>query len=267
VSKDAQIAWPSVPEMGIYAIRCKITDQVYVGQSRRIRGRWENHLADLKMGKGCPKLQVAWDQYGKEAFEFSVLEEVFDLDMLTPREQFYIDSLRAASDGLNTLFRVGFLKGYIPCDLTKQRIGAATRKRAKDPEYAAHMSEVLKKARAESSYRHTPEHCQRISLAQRGVLRGPLTEAHRLAIAVGHAGFVPKAAIESNKGRPCSEETRSKIGLANRGRKWTPEQRSRITGRKASSETLQKMSAARKGVPWTPARREAQKLKRGASCG
>lgn len=106
------------------------------------------------------------------------------------------------------------------------------------------------------------DHRKRISASQRGVLRGPLSEEHRRAIAEGNKGYIPTAAIESHRGPHQSAETKQKIGNTNRGRKWTAEQRARISGRVLSEEHIKKMSEARKGVPWTPARREAQaKLK------
>lgn len=64
--------------MGIYAIVCTVDDRVYVGQSRRIRGRWKDHVHYLKAGGGSPKLQKAWDTHGWQAFRFEVLEVVTD---------------------------------------------------------------------------------------------------------------------------------------------------------------------------------------------
>ena len=61
----------------------------------------------------------------------------------------------------------------------------------------------------------------------------------------------PKGCIPWNTGKPCSEETKRKIGLANKNRKFTKKHRNKISkalkGRIFSDETIKKMSIAKKG--------------------
>jgi len=57
MSRDCPHFPLNIPQMGIYAIVCTVDDRVYVGQSRRIRGRWKDHVHYLKAGGGSPKLQ------------------------------------------------------------------------------------------------------------------------------------------------------------------------------------------------------------------
>lgn len=45
-------------------------------------------------------------------------------------------------------------------------------------------------------------------------------------------------------GKPCSEETKIKISIANKGNKWSEESKIKIKGRKHSEETILKMSWA-----------------------
>jgi len=62
MSRDCPHFPLNIPQMGIYAIVCTVDDRVYVGQSRRIRGRWKDHVHYLKAGGGSPKLQKAWEE-------------------------------------------------------------------------------------------------------------------------------------------------------------------------------------------------------------
>jgi len=62
---------------GVYLIRNSITWRVYVGQSKRIERRWEQHIDALSMGKHHNNLvQSDWCEHGIESFTFSVAELV-----------------------------------------------------------------------------------------------------------------------------------------------------------------------------------------------
>jgi len=62
---------------GIYGIRHKPTGQIYVGSARVIERRWNEHRANLALGR-CDNraLQQAWNTYGDCQFEFVILEEI-----------------------------------------------------------------------------------------------------------------------------------------------------------------------------------------------
>jgi group I intron endonuclease len=61
-------------QIGIYQIRNTINNKVYVGSSRDIAQRWRAHKSNLKNNKHPNKhLQNAWDTYGEESFDFSIL--------------------------------------------------------------------------------------------------------------------------------------------------------------------------------------------------
>jgi group I intron endonuclease len=64
---------------GIYQIKSNVNNKVYVGQSINIMDRFVRHRYHLN--KGIHKnvhLQRAWRKYGKENFEFSIIEECCD---------------------------------------------------------------------------------------------------------------------------------------------------------------------------------------------
>lgn len=258
MSLEFQLAWPTeMPEMGVYEIRCTSTGHVYVGQSRRLRRRWLDHIKELKTGRGCPRLQKVWNQHGVGSFTFRVLEVVTDGELLAEREQHYIDTLDACGPmGLNTLPHAGSFEGYTPDAEARAKIGAATRKRlTANPDHQPKMVEASKAC----GYTPSARHRRRIGAAHKqlwaeGVQVGhPRSQECREKISEALQGR--KSPTE---GKPRSDETKRKIGAANRGKTWSEKQRSQREGVPLTDDHKQKMSVVRKGVPWTPARREAE---------
>jgi hypothetical protein len=76
---------------GIYQIRCKVNGKIYIGSAVALNARWLKHRAGLRRGKHRNShLQFAWDKYGEESFDFSVLEFVPRASLLQA-EQNWID--------------------------------------------------------------------------------------------------------------------------------------------------------------------------------
>jgi hypothetical protein len=66
---------------GIYEIRNTITGRVYIGKSKHIQGRWNQHRDALNRGVHInDPLQGDWEALGERAFAFTILEEVNDYD-------------------------------------------------------------------------------------------------------------------------------------------------------------------------------------------
>lgn len=81
---------------GVYKITNTENDKVYVGSTKSFRKRFSQHKDELKRKKhGNPKLQHAWDFYGEDCFEFSILEVC--LENRVEREKYYIAILQAAN--------------------------------------------------------------------------------------------------------------------------------------------------------------------------
>lgn len=81
---------------GIYKITNLVNGKFYIGSSKNIEERWDNHKQYLR-GKYHinPKLQNAWDFYGEDKFQFDVIEEVKPIQtLLFERENHYITSLK-----------------------------------------------------------------------------------------------------------------------------------------------------------------------------
>ena len=60
----------------IYKIECKANSKIYVGRTCNYTRRKLEHFRYLRKGKHCNKhLQSAFNKYGEDKFEFSVIEE------------------------------------------------------------------------------------------------------------------------------------------------------------------------------------------------
>ena len=70
--------------MGIFAVRCAVTGQAWVGQSRNLEQQQNGIWFGLRQG-GHPNLalRAAWAAHGEAAFAFEVLE-VIDTEGLSP---------------------------------------------------------------------------------------------------------------------------------------------------------------------------------------
>lgn len=79
----------------IYRITHKASGTTYVGSAMNVRKRWSRHRRDLYHGRHCnPHLQAAFDKYGKDAFEWDILEEVKEIGALAGREQFWLNEYK-----------------------------------------------------------------------------------------------------------------------------------------------------------------------------
>lgn len=86
---------------GIYAIHNIINDKYYIGQAKDIHLRWIQHRSRLK----CQThenlhLQAAYNKYGKENFEYLVVEECEEVQ-LNDKEIRYIEEYDSYYNGYN----------------------------------------------------------------------------------------------------------------------------------------------------------------------
>lgn len=77
--------------IGIYQIKNLINNKVYIGQTKQsFQRRYWLHKWKLENGSHDNKyLQNAWNKYGKENFEFSIIEITTE-DLLNEKEKFWI---------------------------------------------------------------------------------------------------------------------------------------------------------------------------------
>lgn len=87
--------------IGIYAIENTVTGECYIGQSKNIVARFQQHMAMLEKGEHHSfKLQKAYDSLGASVFVFKILE-ICDEELLDVKEQKWIDKLDAYDKGYN----------------------------------------------------------------------------------------------------------------------------------------------------------------------
>ncbi len=81
---------------GIYKITNLVNKKFYIGSSKDIESRLEEHKKYLFGGYHInPKLQNAWNKYGHTKFKFEIIEEtVDDQKILFERENYYLSTLK-----------------------------------------------------------------------------------------------------------------------------------------------------------------------------
>ena len=83
---------------GVYKITNRVNGKIYVGSSKNIYERWNQHKDKLR--NNCHDnihLQNAWNKYGEENFEFEIIEECAS-KIQFEREQYYLNTLNPFDD-------------------------------------------------------------------------------------------------------------------------------------------------------------------------
>lgn len=177
---------------GIYAITNTLNGHVYIGSAVNISQRWGQHTRHLnKNSHHSDYLQRAWDKYGADCFEFSVLEYC-EAEWLLRWEQTFIDNEHPE---YNVSPTAGSSLGVKHTDAAKHNMSLAGKgKHTPSIEARALMSAVLKGNTRCLGNTLTDEHKHNLSVAGKGKNKGN----------------------KNCLGRIVSEETRLKIGLANK---------------------------------------------------
>lgn len=188
---------------GVYTIRNLQNDKRYVGSSADVEDRWRSHITRLNNGKHPnKKLQASWLKYGGEkSFEFRLIEAVLpDRLLLTAREQHWIDTYSACTLGYNIRPKaescLGLKRG--PQSEEHRRKNSEAKMGDKNPNYGKPFSEERKR---------------KISLAQKGVSRGPHSEETK------HTMSTSQKARYANG---ISEEHREQLAKAQKARVYGP---------------------------------------------
>lgn len=195
---------------GIYAI-CQGGRIVYVGQSSDMLKRWKSHVYCLRRGTHRNShLQRIADKHGIGSLSFCVIERV-STDV-TAREIYWIEHLSPECNMV--LPEDGAVFGHT--EQTKQKIGAASRRRWADEEFKRAMS------KRHAEVWEDPDFRKRMSDAHKGQKR---TEEQRQDISralVGHklSDETRKRISQAHKGKKLSESTRTKLAEASR-RAWS----------------------------------------------
>lgn len=147
---------------GIYKILNTVNNKFYIGSSTNIEHRWRVHRSYLK-NKQHPNiyLQYAWDKYGPECFEFSIVKELEG----DPRQEEQRIILETKCYDREIGYNLS-ISTFAPMEGKKH-----------SAESIVKMSEV-KKGKKNSFYgkKHTEETKQRISKAKKNI---PLDPEHK----------------------------------------------------------------------------------------
>ena len=93
--------------IGIYKIQNKVTDKIYIGKSVNIEKRWIQHRCHLNNNVHANDyLQKAWNKYGENGFNFSVLCECEE-SVLDEKEIYYINLYKATDRSYGYNLREG----------------------------------------------------------------------------------------------------------------------------------------------------------------
>jgi group I intron endonuclease len=98
---------------GIYKIINKVNGKYYVGSSKQIlehNGRFYEHKRLLRQNKHInPHLQNAWNRYGEDNFNFVLVENVNELNLLIV-EQKYLDIAKLEK---HKCYNISFIAGKV----------------------------------------------------------------------------------------------------------------------------------------------------------
>lgn len=160
--------------IGIYRITCTANGKIYIGQSKRLLKRINEHRSLLLHRRHTNlHMQGTWNKYGETSFVFDIIE-ICEYAVLTEREQYWLDTLQPFNaKGFNHM-RIAEAppssKGVKRSLETRARLSAASKGRTKTPEQCKQMSEARKGI---SRGPNTPEHCKNISIGTKGVKKLP----------------------------------------------------------------------------------------------
>jgi group I intron endonuclease len=139
---------------GIYLIRNTTNNKIYVGKAKCILKRMRQHvtLLNRKSKDENPHLINAWHKYGRNSFEYVVLEYL-EIDLLAERELFWITSLNALDSEVGYNLRLDSSTGMITSDETRQKLSEAYKlRKEKFPELSKQNAEHIS-----NYWRNNPE--------------------------------------------------------------------------------------------------------------
>lgn len=217
---------------GIYAIRNTVNGKVYVGSAVNIEKRWRLHRNQLALSTHhSKKLQNAWNKHGSQSFVFEVLELVDDKSNLLEREQHWIDTLSAFSNGYNGRLRAESYLGMkhssdVIAKMSAKMMGNSYGTGSKrSPKQLERMSEVS------TGRKHSVESRQKISASRAGFEFSGDAKAKISLSLMGN---------QRTLGYTHSEETKQKVSQSLIGNK-------RALGMRHTQEARENMSKTRKG--------------------
>lgn len=204
---------------GIYKIINTVNNKVYIGSTTNLSRRQKDHFRNLSERKHPnTHLQSAVNKYGIEKFQFIIIEQCENKQLLT-KEQHYIDIFNS------------YIHGYNMCPDAKSTLG---RKHSELAKKKMSLSRIGKPGHTHTVSKETRE---KLSIAHKGKKLSP--------------EHITKITVNLSQ-RTISDKTRKKLSLSKignqytKGRKLPLSQRLNISkgnmGRIVSNETKLKIS-------------------------
>src|SRR5665213_636537 len=194
----------------IYKATNQINQKVYIGHTTNFNKRKYHHIWEASQGEGH-YFHRALTKHGADNFLWEIIYENEDAK---DKETFFIQEYKSNQPefGYNlTLGGEGSL-GWIPSEETRRKISEANK--GNNNCRGRVMSEETKKKISLSKIGRplSPEHIEKLKLSNKGRIRSPETIAKTVATRKSRGGYAH------------SEETKKKIGEANKKHVVSPEQ-------------------------------------------
>lgn len=121
---------------GIYQLKNKVNNEIYVGQTIDLQDRLRCHKYSPKKQEPCV-IGRAIGKYGWENFEVSIIESISDWDLLDEREIYWISLLKPR---YNVSQGGDVRRGHTLSEETKKKISDAKKGKKLTPEHISNRS-------------------------------------------------------------------------------------------------------------------------------
>lgn len=202
----------------IYKIINTITNKIYIGSTNDIYRRIQQHYYKLINGTHHSiKLQNSWNTYGPEFFTFEIIQPVFNESNLIEIEQMWLDSTRCYENGIgynvSTCAAVAVVKGRKMTEEFKKLMSKLVKQRWADGVY---NEETFKKIgdSNRNKYLYTTHPSKGIKRSKEHIEKS--VKARKIKIDSGET-------VNYWKGKTLPDEVKKKIGIANSGKKRSPD--------------------------------------------
>lgn len=159
---------------GIYAIRNTITDKLYIGSAVHIGNRLHNHRKRLRKNIHPNRyLQLAWNKYWEQSFEFVILEYVESNSLLLHCEDSWIEQTKCYDKnyGYNSRRIANSNLGLKFSEETKLKQSLAGKGHSRNKGNSPSAETRLKLSIANKGKKRSPEQLARMSAARIGEVR------------------------------------------------------------------------------------------------